>query len=225
MALDVIVCGGRDYENEGRIRAVLRWLRPDTIIHGACRTGADAIAARIGNSPWMRRNGVMVVPCRAEWEKLGRGADPARNASMLTDHPRGLVVAFHGGDGTLDTVRRAVTAGRSVLLVDGGPVGLSHALQRHQELAQTIRHQERALNALRENVADLQAMLEVAEKPKEEASLMAADAFSEAVGCLRRGLRHVGLSMEESGRLLFTDLAMRAEVELRKAYREEVDEE
>ena len=48
--------------------------------------------------------------CHADWETHGRAAGPIRNEKMLTWKPD-LVVAFPGGVGTADLVRRAEAAG------------------------------------------------------------------------------------------------------------------
>ena len=46
----------------------------------------------------------------ADWTKHGKAAGPIRNQKMLDECPD-LVVAFPGGKGTADMVRRAMKAG------------------------------------------------------------------------------------------------------------------
>jgi hypothetical protein len=47
----------------------------------------------------------------AQWKKHGRAAGPIRNQRMLDEGKPDLVVAFPGGRGTADMIRRAERAG------------------------------------------------------------------------------------------------------------------
>jgi len=51
----------------------------------------------------------------ANWAELGRKAGPIRNQQMLDEGKPNLVVAFPGGRGTADIVRRARAAGIEVV--------------------------------------------------------------------------------------------------------------
>lgn len=104
----VLVCGGRAYADRDKVFAALDELQPSRIVHGGAR-GADGIAA-----DWARRNGVRVREYKADWERLGRAAGPQRNAHMLSDARPDIVLAFPGGRGTADMVRRARAAGVEV---------------------------------------------------------------------------------------------------------------
>lgn len=108
----VIVCGGRTYADAAHVDTVLAGLRPPVSLvrHGAAR-GADALA-----DAWARAKGIALDPMPADWDKLGRLAGPSRNAAMAA---RGadLCVAFPGGKGTRDMIRKAYEAGIPVLLV------------------------------------------------------------------------------------------------------------
>lgn len=55
--------------------------------------------------------------CRADWDNHGRAAGPVRNARMLEWKPD-IVIAFAGGRGTADMVRRAKAAGIRVVEVE-----------------------------------------------------------------------------------------------------------
>jgi len=79
------------------------------VIAGGAR-GADTMAAR-----WAESRGVELYVVTAEWDKLGRKAGPIRNQRMLSEHKPELAVAFPGGRGTDDMVRRAESAGILVL--------------------------------------------------------------------------------------------------------------
>jgi hypothetical protein len=77
----------------------------DVIIHGGA-TGADTLAQAYAND--------RVIPTlvfKADWDKYGRAAGPKRNAAMLKQGKPDLVIAFPGGKGTADMVRRAEAAG------------------------------------------------------------------------------------------------------------------
>jgi predicted Rossmann-fold nucleotide-binding protein len=104
----VIVCGGRKYNNVTRLYSILGKLHRergiDLLINGGA-PGADGLA-----SGWAAANLVKVEEYPAEWDKYGGRAGPIRNAMMLDENPD-AVVAFPGGRGTADMVRRAKAAG------------------------------------------------------------------------------------------------------------------
>lgn len=109
----IIVCGGRDYRDERTIRTVLSVLYgAEVLVHGDAR-GADRMAASVGADL-----GFTTEPWPADWNAHGKAAGPIRNQQML-DAGADLVVAFPGGRGTEDMVRRARAAGVTVLRVDG----------------------------------------------------------------------------------------------------------
>ena len=106
----VLVCGGRDYEDIDRVYAVLDGIHAKapiaSIIHGGAK-GADKLA---GSWAFFRD----LVPeriYRANWADLGKAAGPLRNQQMLDKEAVDLVIAFPGGRGTADMVRRARKAG------------------------------------------------------------------------------------------------------------------
>jgi predicted Rossmann-fold nucleotide-binding protein len=118
--MKVIVCGGRDYDNCPFVAEVLssvfkherkpcEWL---TIMEGGAR-GADALAAK-----WAERQiGALYLveheTYRANWAEHGKRAGPIRNQWMLDNGPD-LVIAFPGGKGTADMVKRATRKGVEV---------------------------------------------------------------------------------------------------------------
>ena len=91
-AARVLVTGSRGWSNEDAIRSALRaWWhrngqpRDAVLVHGACRTGADAIADRIWSA-----QGLPVERHPARWDaldgqghRLGRRAGPIRNQQMV----------------------------------------------------------------------------------------------------------------------------------------------
>jgi len=116
--MKVLVCGGRDFRDSGLVRRVLDLVHRDgtigLVIHGDA-SGADRLSGG-----WADLRGVPVEKHPADWRKHGRAAGPIRNAEMLGSRPD-LVVAFPGGRGTADMVRRARTAGIDVLEVSSRP--------------------------------------------------------------------------------------------------------
>lgn len=109
----VLVCGGRDYHNIKTVYVALDGLipKPTLIIQGGA-FGADACA-----SEWAHARNVLERQFAADWHAHGRAAGPIRNQQMLDEGKPDLVVAFPGGTGTADMVRRAKAAGVRVIEV------------------------------------------------------------------------------------------------------------
>ena len=112
----VLVCGGRDYENAEALGQFMDELAQriniDAVIERDAR-GADRMAGE-----WAQRQCIQNIKFCADWEKLGRKAGPIRNQVMLHEGKPDLVVAFPGGWGTADMVRRARAAGVEVTEAD-----------------------------------------------------------------------------------------------------------
>lgn len=100
-----LVCGGRNYADGKRTFEVLDALkivfRIKAVVHG-CADGADKIA---GN--WAYGHYIPCTKFQAEWNKYGLAAGPLRNQQMLDEGKPDLVIAFPGGPGTADMIRRA----------------------------------------------------------------------------------------------------------------------
>lgn len=111
----VLVCGGRDYNDWQRVAAELERIHDEKpvsiIIHGGA-TGADSLA-----SWWAKAMDVPEITYHADWITYGKAAGPRRNQLMLDGGKPDLVVAFPGGRGTADMVRRAEEAGVKVMRV------------------------------------------------------------------------------------------------------------
>lgn len=112
MSYRVLVCGGRDYRDLAHVTQVLDGLTPvpTLIMHGAAR-GADECGWR-----WACKRFVPDKAFPADWKKHGRAAGPMRNQQMIDEGKPNLVVAFPGGAGTADMVRRAKAADVPVML-------------------------------------------------------------------------------------------------------------
>lgn len=107
----VLICGGRNYQNIKEVFRVLDGLnpKPTLIIQGGA-FGADACA-----SEWAYKRDVLERQFAADWKAHGRAAGPIRNQKMLDEGKPDLVIAFPGGAGTADMVRRAKAAGVPVI--------------------------------------------------------------------------------------------------------------
>jgi hypothetical protein len=109
----VLVCGGRNYFDPVRVFAVLDKLHGeagiDAVIQGGAR-GADELA---GN--WAVTHSVRNMQFDADWENQGNFAGPARNKRMLDEGKPDLVIAFPGGRGSADMVKKARKAGVEVV--------------------------------------------------------------------------------------------------------------
>lgn len=111
----VLVCGGRDFNDYGRVMEVLDHIhvesRIDKIIEGGA-SGADTLAWKWAKN---RIGKINVLSFSAEWDKYGKSAGPMRNQRMIDEGKPDIVVAFPGGKGTQDMVRRAERAGIKVI--------------------------------------------------------------------------------------------------------------
>lgn len=109
----VLVCGGRNYSDRSRVVNVLCKLHFEAgiscIIEGGAN-GADRLARE-----WANTSIVPVETYEADWENQGSFAGPARNTRMLNEGKPDLVIAFPGGRGTADMVRKARRAGVEVV--------------------------------------------------------------------------------------------------------------
>jgi predicted Rossmann-fold nucleotide-binding protein len=106
--MKVLVCGSRDYPSSPEVYYQLGKLKArgiSAVITGGAK-GADEFAHY-----WATRNGIEVIQFKADWQKHGRAAGPIRNQQMLDEGRPDLVVAFAGGRGTADMIRRAEAAG------------------------------------------------------------------------------------------------------------------
>lgn len=113
----VLVCGGRDFDDRMYLRWKLDQLHYEhnftSLIQGGAR-GADTEAAL-----WAAGRHVLCFTYNADWKKHPRAAGPIRNQRMIDEGSPRLVVAFPGGKGTTDMIRRAKMAEIPVIIVSG----------------------------------------------------------------------------------------------------------
>lgn len=98
-------------EWERLCEAMIPYRHAVRVIHGAAR-GADTLAHE-----WAAHHEIPVDVYPADWQAHGRAAGPIRNARMLEEGKPDVVVAFKGGRGTADMVRRARASGVPVVEV------------------------------------------------------------------------------------------------------------
>lgn len=103
--MKVLVCGGRDFNDEKTVFDYLDNIHRRTpianVISGAAR-GADLLGEK-----WATSKGVSIQRFPANWDKLGKKAGFLRNQQMIDEGHPDLVIAFPGGRGTQDMVDRA----------------------------------------------------------------------------------------------------------------------
>ena len=116
--LRLLVTGSRTWDDTRAIDpalAVILARHPEGVllVHGACRRGADAIAAAYAaHTP-----GYRTEAHPASWHRHGRTAGHLRNAEMVGLGADGCVAFLRGvGPGTAATVRLARAAGIPVWL-------------------------------------------------------------------------------------------------------------
>jgi len=112
-----LVCGGRNFSDFSFVCKTLDEIAdthgwPRTIIHGGAK-GADTLAGEFAGL----FESIRVEVFRAEWDKYGPKAGSIRNQQMIDEGRPDLVIAFPGGAGTADMVRRARNAGIEVIEV------------------------------------------------------------------------------------------------------------
>jgi len=111
--LRILVCGGRDFSNYDLLCDVLKKYEVSTIITGGAR-GADTLAFC-----WGYDHNKKVLTYPANWKKHGKAAGFIRNQQMLDEGHPDLVIAFPGGRGTADMVRRSKEAGIPTRVIKG----------------------------------------------------------------------------------------------------------
>lgn len=79
----ILVTGSRDWDDEEELRlalikAAVPHLPSVMVVHGACPTGADAMAAE-----WAANYGLRAEAHPADWDLFGKAAGFRRNAEMV----------------------------------------------------------------------------------------------------------------------------------------------
>lgn len=110
--MKLLVCGGRDYADAEALDHVLElafehhgWTAARVILIEGGARGADRLARQ-----WATANGVHCATVPALWASHGKAAGHQRNAAMLELLRPDYCIAFPGGAGTADMVRRCQAA-------------------------------------------------------------------------------------------------------------------
>ncbi len=119
--LRILITGSRNWTDEKTVAKALRDATADydpsnvTVVHGACRTGADRIAAEAA-----ALIGFNVEAHPANWNAHGRAAGPTRNNAMVA-LGADICLAFPLGEskGARGCMRRAAAAGIPVVIHEG----------------------------------------------------------------------------------------------------------
>lgn len=113
---NVIVCGGRNYENKENVYSLLdivnaklqnnnKILNQNTklkIINGGAN-GADFLS-----KCWAKDRGIDIEIFLADWNTYGKYAGPLRNKLMFDSSNPEMIVAFNGGKGTKHMIELAL---------------------------------------------------------------------------------------------------------------------
>lgn len=115
----VLVCGGRHHVHDEEfidqtLDRVLAQHGPfDRVMHGGAR-GVDQMAGT-----WARKHGILEWDFLPEWHHMAEEEGEKRNQYMIATGAPDLVIAFSGGRGTADMIKRAKEAGITVLDIGG----------------------------------------------------------------------------------------------------------
>lgn len=121
----VLVCGGREFDDWALLNKtllevyVMNQMESMVIIEGEAK-GADFLArvwAKWKDSQCREEGTITSEPYLADWKKYGYKAGSIRNQQMLDEGKPDIVVAFPGGGGTADMIKRAKKAGVEVMEV------------------------------------------------------------------------------------------------------------
>lgn len=94
-------------------RETARFSRLSVLSGGARGADRHAIA-------WAKKRGIRHIEMKADWKTYGRFAGPIRNQRMIDEGKPDVVIAFPGGRGTADMIRRAEDNGIPVIRVRDG---------------------------------------------------------------------------------------------------------
>jgi hypothetical protein len=107
----LLVTGGRTYANRELLFTTLDAIHAETPVTLLLNGGADGADAHARD--WASSRRVCFRIFHAHWTLFGSAAGPIRNSEMIAECPD-LVVAFPGGRGTADCVRKARAKGIEV---------------------------------------------------------------------------------------------------------------
>jgi hypothetical protein len=103
----LLVFGGRFYHDDETFDLWMRRMHGEgehikVSIEGGA-PGADTMARN-----WAAKHNVKCLTFHADWKRYGKAAGPLRNQQMIEHGQPDHALAFPGGDGTLDMLRRCI---------------------------------------------------------------------------------------------------------------------
>lgn len=106
--MKLAIVGSRDFPRLADVRDFVLKLAPGTIVVSGGAPGVDRAAQEAAEA-----RGLQVLVFRADWDRLGKAAGPARNTQIVEacDH----LVAFMragGSPGTADSIAKARAVGK-----------------------------------------------------------------------------------------------------------------
>jgi len=120
----ILICGGRDFYKFSLLKDTLEDLfsnvleeDEEVVIIAGGAPGADFLAKVFALDEYKENWWLSYKEFPADWKTHGKAAGAIRNQQMLDEGEPELVVAFPGGNGTADMVKRAKRAGVKVLEV------------------------------------------------------------------------------------------------------------
>jgi hypothetical protein len=99
--LRIVVTGGRDFDDYAKVSGALGVFHGSIELAHGCARGADSLCGRYASE-----RGWKVRRFPANWLRLGKRAGVVRNQQMIDEFHPDIAVAFPGGRGTSDMIRR-----------------------------------------------------------------------------------------------------------------------
>lgn len=99
-----LICGGRNFTGHYKFDEAMKLLpfKPTLIVHGGAN-GADTLA-----DGWAKHHGIYPVRIDPLWGFYGNPAGSKRNQAMLDIMNIQYCIAFPGGTGTADMIKRCI---------------------------------------------------------------------------------------------------------------------
>ena len=117
LGITILVCGGRDYWDALTVFGVLDKIHEKKPIHRIVQGGAKG-ADTLAKVWALLQPDVKMEEYPANWKKYGKAAGGIRNGEMLDKEDIKGVIAFPGGYGTADMIRKAKALNIKVMEIE-----------------------------------------------------------------------------------------------------------
>ena len=104
----IVVTGGRDFADVSAVARALKAVHDKRGISLLIQGGANGADRLCAEWAWDRQIPVGIY--NADWKSHGKAAGPLRNQRMIDEGKPDAAVAFPGGRGTADMVKRLTAA-------------------------------------------------------------------------------------------------------------------